>query len=535
MGHADFSSVGYVLPDGRPLLRDVSFRVGDGARVALVGPNGAGKTTLLRIAAGELSATAGSVVTSGGVGVMPQFVGSIDDGRTVRDLLVSLSPLPVRAADAGLAAAEIALMSDDSSQRQMRYATALAEWGEVGGYEEEVRWDMVCTAALGESLDSVKYREVQTLSGGEQKRLVLEALLRGPEQVLLLDEPDNFLDVPGKLWLEDAMLGTDKTLLYVSHDRELLARTATIVVTVEGGAAWVHGGGFDTYPAARAARFDRLDELHRRWTDERDRLRETLRTLQQQAARSPDMASRYKAMQSRVARFEADGPPPQRPPEQNLRMRITGGRTGVRVLTAEQLALTGLTDAFDLELFYGDRVAILGANGTGKSHFLRLIAGESVAHTGRLTLGARVVPGYFVQTHGRPELAGATLLEILADHRLDRSAAMGRLRRYELHGQADQRLDQLSGGQQARVQILLLELSGATLLVLDEPTDNLDIESADALQAALDAFDGTVVAVTHDRYFARSFSRFVVFTGTGAVTESTEPVWEVTGRGRRSP
>lgn len=208
-------------------------------------------------------------------------------------------------------------------------------------------------------------------------------------------------------------------------------------------------------------------------------------------------------------------------------MRLRGGRTGVRALTCEQLELTGLMQPFDLEVFYGERVAVLGSNGSGKSHFLRLLAGEDVAHTGEWRLGARVVPGHFAQTHAHPELHGRTLLDILwTEYAHDRGAAHSVLRRYELTLQAEQRFDRLSGGQQARFQILLLELAGTTALLLDEPTDNLDLESADALQDGLEAYDGTVLAVTHDRWFARSFDRFLVFGSDGRLRETSEPVWD---------
>jgi ATPase subunit of ABC transporter with duplicated ATPase domains len=213
----------------------------------------------------------------------------------------------------------------------------------------------------------------------------------------------------------------------------------------------------------------------------------------------------------------------------------------------EQLELDGLTYPFDIEVWYGDRLAVLGGNGTGKSHFLRLLAGggtdpdeaarpvggvtpQPVAHAGVARLGARVRPGHFSQTHDRPDLAGRTLLEILwrgDEHRsgLPRPEAMRVLSRYELPGQAEQRFDTLSGGQQARFLVLLLELSGATLLLLDEPTDNLDLASAEALEAGLRSFEGTVVAVTHDRWFTRSFDRFLIFRGDGDVVEEPAPSW----------
>jgi len=552
MGHVDVGGVGFELPDGRVLLDDITFRVGDGAKVALVGANGSGKTTLTRIIAGDLKPHSGSIARSGGLGVMRQFVGSVRDSSTVRDLLLSVAPEAIQTAAAKLDKAELKMMEADDEKTQLRYAQAVADWGEVGGYDAEVLWDVCTTAALGIPFDRCRWREVKTLSGGEQKRLVLEALLRGPDEVLMLDEPDNYLDVPGKRWLEEQLRSTDKTVLYISHDRELLANTATRIVTVELGAAgnsvWTHGGGFKTYHEARQHRFERFEELRKRWDEEHAKLRAQMLMYKQKAAYNSDMASRYRAAQTRLRKFEEAGPPQAIPREQKVSMRLTGGRTGKRAVVCTGLELTGLMKPFDLEVWYGERVAVLGSNGSGKSHFLRLLANGGsdpdvehrpvgdvqitpVAHSGNAKLGARVRPGWFAQTHEHPELVGRTLLEILHrgdDHRdgMGRELASRKLDRYELAHAAEQTFDSLSGGQQARFQVLLLELSGATLLLLDEPTDNLDVESAEALEEGLDSFDGTVLAVTHDRWFARGFDRYLVFGADGSVYESNDPVWD---------
>jgi len=536
MGYVDVQKLACVLPDGRVLFDDVSFRVGDGTKTALVGANGTGKTTLLRMIAGDLAPASGQVARTGGLGVMRQFIGSIRDDTTVRDLLVGLAQPGVREAGLALEAAELAMMEDDTEKTQMRYATALSDWGDAHGYDAEVMWDVCTMAALGVPYEKAQFRALSSLSGGEQKRLALEALLRGPDEVLLLDEPDNYLDVPGKRWLEGALAETAKTVLFVSHDRELLARTANRVVTVEAHGTWVHGGAtgdefWATYAAARQARRDRLDELHKRWEEERERLRQLVITLRVQAKVSHAMAPKLAAMETRLAKFLEAGPPPEQVVDQKVEMRLRGGRTGVRALTCAGLELTGLMKPFDLEVFYGERLAVLGSNGSGKSHFLRLLAGQPVAHNGDWRLGARVEPGWFAQTHEQPLLYGKTLVEVLhrGDDRrrgLDRAQAIGALRRYELHSQADQVFETLSGGQQARVQVLLLELSGCTMLLLDEPTDNLDLDSAEALEEGLAAFDGTVVTVTHDRWFARGFDRFLVFGSDGRVYEAPEPVWD---------
>ena len=554
MGFIDVNNVSYSLADGRPLLDEVSFRVGEGVTAALIGANGAGKSTLLRIIRGELKADSGAISIDGGLGVMDQFVGHVRDTTTVHELLISVAPAAIKAAALALDATENALIETDTTHAQMAYATAIADYADAGGYEQETLWDVCTIAALGVPFERAKYREVTTLSGGEQKRLVLEALLRGPDAVLLLDEPDNYLDVPGKRWLEESLRATQKTVLLVSHDRELLARAADRIVTIEVGAAgnsaWTHGGGFANYHQARDDRMSRLDELKRRWDEEHVKIKALVYAMKVKATANDTFAPKYQAALSRLKRFEEAGPPEARPLEQDLRMRLRGARTGNRAVVATQLELTGLMQPFDLEVWFGERVAVLGSNGSGKSHFLRLLALggsdpdpraghltsvgatlEPVVHSGVAKLGARVVPGWFAQAHEHPSLIGRTLLDILHrgdDNRagLAREAASRALDRYGLVDGAEQVFESLSGGQQARLQILLLELSGATLLLLDEPTDNLDLVSAESLEEALQRFEGTVMVVTHDRWFARGFDRFLVFGSDGRVYEAPEPVWD---------
>ncbi|MEV3938766.1 ATP-binding cassette domain-containing protein [Glycomyces sp. NPDC049804] len=547
MGFVDLSGVRYGLSDGTVLFDDVSFRVGEGAKVALIGANGAGKTTLLNIVTGVLAPDAGTVAHSGGLGVMRQLVGMREGEQSLRRLAIELAPPQVRAAAERLERAESRMGGGGSSDEQLAYAQALADYGEIGGYEFDVLCDTVAVSILGLSWEAVQNRPLGTLSGGEQKRFALQLLLQGRDEVLVLDEPDNFLDVPAKRELEAAIRDSPKSILFASHDREVLANAAGAIVTLEAGTTWTHGGGFASWHGARAARHERFEELRRRWDEEHHKLRELMLMYKNKAAYNADMASRYRAAQTRLQKFEEAGPPPSPPREQDIRVKLEGGRTGKRAVVCEQLELEDLTFPFDLEVWYGDRVAVLGANGTGKSHFLRLLAQggsdpeagvaakrrlDPVRHSGVARLGARVYPGHFSQTHEHPEFDGRTLREILWEGdedrpSLDRSKAMSALNRYELTGQSEQDFKTLSGGQQARFMVLLLELSGATCLLLDEPTDNLDLASAEALEQGLKAFDGTVLAVTHDRWFTRGFDRFVVFQNDGEVVESDEPVWDV--------
>jgi len=550
MSHIDVSHISYSLPDGRVLLNDVTFRIPEGAVAALVGPNGAGKTTLLRLTAGDLIPDEGQITHTGHLAVMRQFIGHMTQG-TLRDLLLEVSPHTLKSAAEKVDQCELELMDEDSERNQMKYAQALADFGDAGGYDAEVLWDFVTISAMGKSYDSLKNRQVATFSGGEQKRIVLEYLLRDKSEVLILDEPDNYLDVPGKIWLENQLKETTKTVMLISHDRELLSNATTHIVSLELGAAgntaWVHGGSFTNFNEVRVERFSRLEELKRRWDEERAQLKKLVLTLKAKASFHDGLASRYQAAQTRLAKFEEKGPPMAVPREQKINMRLKGGRTAKRAIVIKDLELTNLTQPFDLEVWFGERLAVLGSNGTGKSHLLRLLAlggsdpdiehqpvGEvdipTVTHLGKATLGARVRPGWFAQTHVRPDLEGRTLIEILHrgdGHRggMQREQAARALDRYELAESSEQKFETLSGGQQARFQILLLELSGATLLLLDEPTDNLDLASGQALEIGLDAFDGTVVAVTHDRWFAKNFDRFIYVGSDQKVSETVEPRW----------
>ncbi|MDF1487527.1 ABC-F family ATP-binding cassette domain-containing protein [Tessaracoccus caeni] len=526
MGFLEAFGVRYALPDGRALLRDVHLKVGDGNVAAIVGANGCGKTTLMRILAGELPADKGSVRSVGGVAYMPQFVGARDFTGTITDLLLTMAPPSVQRAARRLRRAEDDLAARDRHDEQMAYANALIEWADVGGYAVEHSWEIAASDVLGASMSEVGHRASAQFSGGEQKQLVIRALLEGDDEVLLLDEPDNYLDVPAKMWFEDQLRATSKSVLLITHDRELLAAVGDHIITLEGregrgNSAWAHGGGYASYREEHLHRHARLDLSHRRWREQRDKLTALVERLRNAA--SPKTGAAVTRLERHLAKE-----PPRAPEREEVQMRFAGGQTAKRVLTASGLAVEGLTDPFDLEVLHGERVAVLGGNGVGKSHLLRVIAGdETVAYRGSVTLGARVQAGHFSQTNARADLDQRQLSEILWDlASLQPDEALEPLARYGLDKAIDQRFHTLSGGQQARLQILLLELSGATLLLLDEPTDNLDVPSAEALEAALEDFDGTVITVTHDRWFANGFDRFLVLERDGSVREVEKPDWQ---------
>jgi ATPase subunit of ABC transporter with duplicated ATPase domains len=519
VGYVELTDVAFALPGGWTLFEGVTFRVPDGEHAALVGANGIGKSTLLRLLAGEETPTGGAVRVEGRAGLMRQFIGSQERPTTVRDFLLAYSDPSVQEAAERLRKAEERLSADADERAQLAYADALGAWEQAGGYRAEVLWDRCADVAFAGGFPESADRPIETLSGGERKRLALEIVFASPFDVLLLDEPDNALDIAGKEWLEATIAQDPRTVLFVSHDRTVLERAATRIVTLEGRAAWTHVGSFATYAEARESRIDRVSERHRRYQEEHRRLTEMVKEMKRKASYNDGWASTARAAEHRLERFEERERPPEKAEVQYVRMRVTGGRTGKVAFRARSLSIAGIVAPFDAEVRFGERVGVVGSNGTGKTHFLRLLAGEEVAHDGEWMLGARVTPGHFAQLHERPDVGDLPLLEVLLKKGMDRTKAMSSLRRYELDRVAGNPYELLSGGQQARFQILLMEIDSPTMLLLDEPTDNLDVASADALEEALARYEGTVVAVTHDRWLMRLMDRFLSFESDGSVRD----------------
>ncbi len=515
MAYLHVSDLAYAHPGGDTLFYDVSFKLPAGSHAGLVGPNGVGKSTLLRIAAGELAADQGDVAFGGRMLSMAQDVGL--RGGTVRELLLAVAPEPLRTVGGGVLAAERHLAAGEDAAG-VRLGEAIGEWSALGGYELEAQWDEACRRIVRAGLDAVGDREAATLSGGERKRLVLELLLRSDASVLLLDEPDNFLDVPAKRDLERRIAASRKTVLLVSHDRELLAAACNRVVTLEGNGAWVHDGSYATYPEARRRRQAALGDRLARWNDEERRLRELVRIFKERARYQSGWAKRANAMETRWQRFVDAGPPPPPVTQAPIRLRLRGGDSARRVLDLRKLGIDGLVAPFSEEIHFGERVGVIGPNGSGKTHLIRLLAGEPVPHEGRLVQGPRVSPGLFTQFNARPDWAGRTVLDIVQERVRALEPSMNALARYGLQESAARSYETLSGGQKARLEILRLEVEGHNLLLLDEPTDNLDPVSAEALEGALDCFEGTVVAVSHDRAFLARLDRFFLLEHDGDVT-----------------
>ncbi len=509
------SELAYAPPGADQIFFDVSFTVSPGERAAIVGPNGVGKSTILRILAGDLEPDDGAVALGGTVLRMTQDAGMARPEDTVRDLLLGVAPPGLRAAGRALVAAERALA--DGSDDGMRFAAALADWGDLGGYELEASWQAAAQRSVRGGIDDPASRAVAELSGGERKRLLLDVLLHAGADILLLDEPDNELDVPTRQWLEEELQASRSTIVLVSHDRTLLERVATKVIAVEGAGCWVHGGSYSTFPEARARRQEQLGDDLKRWNDEERRLFHHMKIMKQRAAQNFKNATKANAAETRWERFVAAGPPPPPVPEQTIHVRLRGGDAARRAVRLTAVSVGALFEPFSDDVHHGERVGLVGPNGTGKSHLLAVLAGEREPDTGTVAFGPRTSVGRFTQVNDRPDFRGRTCLAIVVERVHDEFKAMQALARYGLRLNARQESHTLSGGQKARLEILCLELEGHNVLLLDEPTDNLDIESCEALERALDGFDGTVIAVSHDRTFLAQLDRFVMITDDGEV------------------
>ncbi len=514
------SDLSYAHPGGDVLFDSVSFKLPPGRYAGLVGANGVGKTTLLKILAGELEPLTGSASVGERALYMAQDVGT--SAGTVRELLLSVAPARIRAAGLAMLFAERDLAAGDESAG-VRLGEAIGLWSDLGGYELEGHWDAACRQIAGASLPEVGDRESQTLSGGERKQLVLELLFTSDAPVLLLDEPDNFLDIPAKRRLEERIRQTRKTVLLISHDRGLLSAACESILTLEGDGCWVHGASYATYPEARRHRQQLMGDRLARWHQEERRLRELVRVFKERAKYSSDWAKRADAAETRWKRFVDEGPPDPPVVDAQIRPRLRGGDSARRVIALHDVAIEGLMAPLTDEIHFGERVGLVGPNGTGKTHLMRLLAGEDVPHGGRFVLGPRVSAGLFTQLNLRAEFEDSTPLDVASERLGAFQAAMGALARYGLQDAARRPCATLSGGQRARLEILCLELEGHNLLLLDEPTDNLDIESSEALESALDGFEGTIVAVSHDRAFLRTLDRFLLLDERGDVTMLPDP------------
>ncbi len=530
----------------RHILTKVDWEIHDDRCVGLIGANGAGKSSLLKLIAGELQPDGGTITRAKGltIGYLPQEP-NLDPKKTAleealsasTDLLqieLELKALETRLSDPSVYSEEKLLARALEAQQRL-----LERYEELGGasYEKRVRETL---RSLG--LDDADFgTRTSHLSGGQQKLVGLAKLLVVRPDLLLLDEPDNHLDLNGKAFLERTINDYHGGVVIVSHDRYLLDHVADEIADLEGGRITVYSGTYSEYAFEKQTRLARQQQLYDVQQREITRLQAAAKQLLIWGRQydNEKFIRRGKAILGRIEKIDKIDRPVLEPRRMNL--QISGWRGSQKVLEIKRLTKsfkhssaplrsaqsaersegqTALFADLDLLIRHGERVGLVGPNGAGKSVLLKMILGELPSERGEIVIGPSVTIGYYAQQHETLDRE-QTLIDLIrhAKECSEGDAVAFLLRFLFTYEQCRQRVGDLSGGERSRLQLALLMLSDANCLLLDEPTNNLDIASAEVLEAALYHFEGTVLCVSHDRYFLDRIAGRIVELETGRLRQ----------------
>ncbi len=512
----------------RTIFRDLYWEIQHDQRIGLIGPNGAGKSSLFKVITGEYSTEpGGAVVRAKGItlGYLPQqpeldltqtaFETALAGNPRVAELETELTRIEASFNDPAVYNHSKALAH--TIERQQR---SLDEYATYGGetYPERVR---ALLRGLGLP-DREHGKPIAALSGGQKKLVGLARLLLARPAVLLLDEPDNHLDLPGKAFLEQLIRDYPGAVVIVSHDRYLLDAVVTHITEIEDGKLTNFTGDYSSYIVDKEARLERQDELFSIQQRSIARMEMALKRYLKWVQVSDKFASRVHAMEARLERVDRlERPTLER---RKMGLELNGWRGSNKVLELsgihKSFGPTTVLEDIHLLIQHGERVGLIGANGAGKSVLLRLILGVEAPSSGEIYLGPSVKMGYYAQEHETLNFEQTLVDAVRRASPLSESSAVAFLLRYLFtYPQMTQKIGLLSGGERSRLQLALLVLSGANFLLLDEPTNNLDIASAEVLENALEEFVGTVLVISHDRYFLDRTVQRIVELKDGRITE----------------
>ena len=507
------------------IFENLNWEIQRGQKIGLIGANGAGKSSLFKLIEGEHSPELGGQITRARsllTGYLPQqpeldlsltaFAAALAGNPRVAEVHAELETLESSLSDPEVYGHARRLQRALERQRQL-----IEEYDSLGGdsYPERVRGLLV---GLGLAEGDLT-KPLSVLSGGQKKLVGLARLLLVRPDVLLLDEPDNHLDLPGKMFLEKLIREYAGTVVIISHDRYLLDAVVTHVAELEDGKLTLFAGDYSSYVADKETRLARQEEMFRAQKHEINRLQAAIKryAIWGKVYDNEDFARKAKTMQKRLDKMDkVEKPVTER---RSMGLTLNGWRGSNKVLE-----LDGVSKSFgekrvfaNLEetIWHGERVGLIGPNGAGKSVLMRMILGQESPDAGEIKIGPSVVIGHYAQEHETLDFNQTALDAVRYAGELSESKATAFLLRYLFtYKQVSQKIGELSGGERSRLQLALLVLSGANFLLLDEPTNNLDIASAEALELALEDFVGTALVISHDRYFLdRTVERLLVIEG----------------------
>ena len=504
---------------GQPLFREITWTITSGERIGLVGPNGTGKTTVCRILAAVEEPDEGRVSRARGttVGYLPQEVAVSGDRSVLGEALSGFDDVWALEREMESVAATLAGAPADGDTLTARYGDLQHRFDALGGYRLETEAKTILGGLGFKAADFA--RPVTEFSGGWRMRAALARLLLLRPSLLLLDEPTNHLDLESLGWLESFLAGYDGTVVVVSHDRYFLNRMVTSIADLDGGALTLYPGDYDAFLVEREARRELLEAQARNQAKRIAEVERFIERFRYQATKARQVQSRIK-MLDRIERIELGGV------ARHIRLAFPQPpRTGRRVAS-----LRGITKAYgdnvvykgaDFDVERGEKVALVGVNGAGKSTLLKMLAGTLIPDAGERTLGAHVAVHYYAQ-HQLDALDPAhTILEELETvaPELGHTRVRTILGAFLFSGDAvEKKIKVLSGGEKARVALAKMLVRPAALLCMDEPTNHLDLASREVLEDALGAFPGTIVFISHDRYFINRIGTRIVQVDRGTLT-----------------